>query len=306
MMVNPGKLPLGKAAEAKEYSEATHKRELPPNTEGETEYPEVFKRMLQFMEVEWTDRRNRLPPLFIECGLKNADYKTAQLTLEKILQESEINNVEFRLFPLENFLYKLQKKCFESRSVNAPQLYPKKFTSVLEAKDMIRRDSFMYNDVGCTFHYEKDASAHCCLAKVKRWGYEISKLCMNDNELIPGYHFPISSTPNDDEVASTQARDSDWETDTTESLKNLRIGSRISLKNIQGTSKETEISSFSESYVKSDSFTTAEEESLPSTEDTPAKVPLVGIGSVMSFTQSFSTIGRGSKKSGSTRGAKRQ
>jgi len=34
MLVNPGKLPLGKAADAMDLAKATHKRDLPPNIEG--------------------------------------------------------------------------------------------------------------------------------------------------------------------------------------------------------------------------------------------------------------------------------
>lgn len=81
MFVNPGALPLGMASDATNHAQASHKRDLPPNTEGVTDYKVIFDKIMDFLGVEVTSKR--IPPFFVEGGMKDEEYKAAKLTLEK-------------------------------------------------------------------------------------------------------------------------------------------------------------------------------------------------------------------------------
>lgn len=79
--------------------------------------------------------------------------------------------VTIRLFPIEYLLFKLQTKCVEIRNNDCiakglPALETP-FASVMMAKDMMARDQFMYNDIGCKAHSEMDNNTYCCLSKVR-------------------------------------------------------------------------------------------------------------------------------------------
>lgn len=209
MMVNPGKLPLGMAAEASIRASNMHKRDLPPSCDGETDYSVILSKMLEFMDVEMrSDLRMNFPPLFVDSGHKGEEYKSARLTLDKITAEAGKHNLEFRLFQIEILLQKLHKKCNERFGVGAMSLYL--------AKEFMSRDTFMYSSLGCTFHIQLDVSHLCCLSKVQRWAFGISKMCNEGDqnfEMIPGKHFPPTSgesISDVNDVVSTESRDSEW------------------------------------------------------------------------------------------------
>lgn len=220
MFVNPGALPLGMASEAKDHSEKTHRFTPPPNIEGEQSYEVIFRRIMTFVGGK---EKRKLPPIFVEPGLKDDDLKAAQLTLEKIVKEGGDQNIVFRVYPMEHLLYRLHKKCAEARDS-----YVKPFSSVLMAKSMMGRDDFSYADIGCEFHLVKDANYHCCLSKVKRWGYMIARLCLDSetDAMISGRHVPEKALAlTEDEVQSTISHqsDSEWASDLTNSFKSIRI-----------------------------------------------------------------------------------
>ena len=208
MFVNPGELPIGFAADAINHSAQTHKRKLPPDVEGETDYVIIFKKMMEFLGVD--DPKKKLPILFVEPGMNNKDYKAAQLTLDKLVKLNKLN-IEFRLYPTEYLLFKLHKK-----TTDEP------FSSVLMAKEMMRRDKFEYSDIGCEFHRNEEASQHCCLAKVKRWGFIFSSYCLNDSdEKICGRHYP--ETESVLEYDDQSDVDSAWNSQLTEPFSRIRI-----------------------------------------------------------------------------------
>lgn len=222
MLVNPGELPLGHASEAKSHSENSHRRPLPPKIEGETDYSVIFKKLQEFLTAG-DARKNRLPILFVEPGMRDEDYKAAKLTLDKIVREAD-RQIEFRLFPIEHLVFKLYKKCVEGTD-KAP------FTSILHAKETLHQDKFMYSDIGCEFHRAEDCNLHCCLSKVRRWGYTISILCLSSDDLIRGHHFPESETVVDEADECTSVSDLQWDSYVTESFSQLRLQSETTRPN---------------------------------------------------------------------------
>jgi protein maelstrom len=191
-LVNPGPLPLGMASEAKTHSEETHRLPPPPNIEGEDSYDTMFSDIMEFLVGR--DGKRSIPPIFVEPGMKDEDIKAAKLTLEKIVKKGgQGRNIVFRVYPMEQMLYRLNKKCVEARNAES-RSFVKAFNSAIMAKDMMSRDEFMYADIGCQFHRKEDANNHCCLSKVKRWGYMISRLCLDieSDPMICGRHLPVS------------------------------------------------------------------------------------------------------------------
>lgn len=96
--------------------------------------------------------------------------KKTNLILFRIFDELD-KPVTIRLFPIEYLLFQLQTKCVEIRNADCvakglPQLEVP-FKSVMMAKDMMSRDQFMYNDIGCNSHIIMDNNTYCCLSKVR-------------------------------------------------------------------------------------------------------------------------------------------
>lgn len=215
--VNPGELPLGTAADALSYSEQTHKRDLPPKIEGETDYSVILGMILKFIDVPDSSKK-RLPVMFVDPGINNEHFKAAKFTLDKIF-EAYSKNVEVRLFPIEYLLFKLRDKCAETP-----------FSSVLIAKHQMNNDKFMYSDVGCDFHRSEDCNQHCCLAKVKRWGYTISMFCLNENDpKIPDRHFPKTEAIVNDDDDDFSDVSSQWDSHLTSSFSRIRINSETTI-----------------------------------------------------------------------------
>lgn len=224
MLVNPGPLPLGKASEAMSYANERHKRKLPPNIDGETDYNKIFEKMMKFLGASYA-KREKIPLIFVDPGMNDDDYKTAKMTLEKIVRESGEDEMHFRLYPFEQLLFRLHKKCFNVRTV---------ISSVSMARDMSARDKFMYSDLGCAFHREEDANLMCCLSKVKRLGFLLASYCLSDNDVkILGRHMPEEDSfenPDDeaplykDDVDSSY-KDDGWSS-LADSFKNLKVESK--------------------------------------------------------------------------------
>lgn len=217
MLVNPGDLPLGMYSAALEHAKNYHKRQLPPKIEGETDYSVMLNKILNFLGIDNLSIKG-LPVLFVEPGLKGEDYKTAKLTLDKLVKENGLQ-IEFRLYPIEYLLFKLHKKCIQETD-KVP------FINVMHAKEMMNRDKFMYSNIGCEFHQVEDCNLHCCLAKVIRWGYTISMFCLNDtDEQIPGRHFPEFEVIVNENDEDASVIDSQWDSELTHSYSQIQINS---------------------------------------------------------------------------------
>lgn len=224
ILVNPGDLPMGMAAEAKNHSEKTHRRSLPPNTDGETDYKKIFAQMMNFLGCYEKDQKT--PPLFVESGMKEENLKVAKLTLKLIAEKVGEDLNCFRVLPIEVLLFKLNKMRAMSNK-NFKEYSAKPFNSILIAKEMVARDDFLYYDIGCDFHREHNISHHCCLAKVRRHGFTISQYCLDDkrDKKIPGRHFPYNHATTDDSASSSNFSGVGWKSKKTmsDSFKEFRM-----------------------------------------------------------------------------------
>ncbi|KAL7030215.1 hypothetical protein ACKWTF_006577 [Chironomus riparius] len=187
MLINPGNLPMGFAATALQHSKNTHRLPIPPNIQGEKNYKRVLDEILKFLDVKELSSFY-IPPFFVYDDFQSDDYEAAQLTLQKIADENHCNNA-FRILKSDQLLYSLNKHI---TAHNNDGKIPLK--SMVQARDIMRRDSYAYRDIGCDLHNNEDNSKECALSKVKRWGYSIVEHCGLDClELIPGQHLPISN-----------------------------------------------------------------------------------------------------------------
>lgn len=219
-LINPGPLPLGTSHEALRHSDTTHKRKLPPNIDGETDYFVILDMVLKFLGVDGS-KKKRVPIIFVEPGVIQEDYKASKLTLEKLLIETG-ENVNFRLYPLENLLFKLQKKCISLQILSQNV----QLSSIEMAKEMMARNKFIYSDIGCDFHTHSDANCHCCLAKVKSWVFMIALYCLNNSDVkIPGQHFPKNSSTLSEKPMLVA--DLDWEDDMNSNFSKISIHKEI-------------------------------------------------------------------------------
>lgn len=182
MLVNPGPLPLGYAADAALRSRKLHRLPLPPNIEGETNYDEILSKILNFIGCD----KEEIPPLFVEDGLIEDDYYAALLTWNMIKKETNNDEMKVRVYPTHSLLHQLYKKIESGREPDA-----KKFFPLGLAKEKLTRDYHQYAEIGCPFHIEHHQSHICCLSKVQRWGYMFADTCLSKNELIPGQHLPL-------------------------------------------------------------------------------------------------------------------
>lgn len=186
MLINPGSLPIGFAATAVQHSKNTHGLPIPPSIPGEQNYKRILDEILKFLNAKEL-ASNYVPPFFVYDDFQNDDLEAAQLTLQKIADENHCNNA-FRLLKVDQLLYSLNKHIAE---LTNDEKIPVK--SMVQARELIRRDSYAYRDIGCDLHNETDNSKECTLSKVKRWGFSIVQHCGLDCiKMIPGQHMPVS------------------------------------------------------------------------------------------------------------------
>jgi hypothetical protein len=215
MLINPGELPNGTAANASEHSQATHALPLPPRAIGETDYSKIFEKMMDFVGVDVGKKVYSYPIIFTKSGSMNEDIKAAKMTIDKICEEAGHNNLSLRVYPIEQLFYRLHKKCVQDSNETA-------FSSIALATDSLYRNKFEERDIGCDFHKKKDRNPHCSLSKVKAWSYNIAMFCLKENDLkIPGRHTP------DDEAPITV--EWSWDDDLSNSFKPLKIRNSLTL-----------------------------------------------------------------------------
>lgn len=197
ILINPGTLPLGSKAGAQDHADSSHKLPLPPNCQGLKCYVEIFDKILNFVD----DGTNEvLPVMFTETGINNDEIRSTDLVLKKILYETCEPDLTIKLYPLYHLFHLLREKCLEIQN-DANDTEIQGFSSCWMAKDILERDPHIYARIGCDFHEVNDCSSYCCLSKVLRWGYDISKYCADESQypLVPGKHLPIDYvvTPHD-------------------------------------------------------------------------------------------------------------
>jgi hypothetical protein len=268
-LINPGPLPIGTAANANDHASSTHRLPIPPHDKIKTEhdFSYMYNTVMKFL-VE-SEGSRKIPPLFVETGSKGEHIEAAIKTLDKIVTEGGGNdNFEFRVYPIEQLLFRLQKKCIQLRSETGG-CAEVPFLSLPMAKAMFERNPFQYHDIGCDIHREQDNSSHCCLAKVKRWGYRFVQLCLDANRdmLISGKHLPEKTVVGDSETMSLESKDSLWETKLSNTFRAISIDSNTTQKSTCTDSDAPETVSIGSTEIT--------REYAPSTVGTEVKAPSV-------------------------------
>ena len=236
MLINPGDLPMGFAATALQHSKNTHRLAIPPNIQGEKNYKRILDEILKFLDVKELSSLY-VPPFFVYNDFQNDDYEAAQLTLQKIVDENRCNN-GFRVLKADQLLYSLNKHitthCSKEENIS--------LKSMVHARDLMRRDSYAYREIGCDIHNSDDNSKECCLSKVKRWGFSIVEHCGLDCiEMIPGQHMPVNNIVLDDDFDDEGL----LETCLTESFHQLRVDNKNSQSDLDSIYSKHKISSIS-------------------------------------------------------------
>lgn len=194
MKINPGDLPLGSASSAKELAEKTHGYPLPraESKESVSKYNDVFAEISKFLGVSPESKHPQFPPIFVHPGYdyQYEDLKATKLVLDTITVEARVN-INFRVYPLEELLFRLVKMVNEFRTTEKPQHM--NFESLNMAKSYLLLDRYSHKNIGCDFHNSADKSMHCCLAKVKRWCYIIAEKILDkqkSDKIVVGKHVP--------------------------------------------------------------------------------------------------------------------
>lgn len=194
MLIDPGILPLGQAADATMHSKKTHNLPLPPNATGETDYEVILSNILKFCGCD----KNSLPMFFVEEGFIEDDLNAAVFTWEAIKTKTSNEDMNVRVYPTSYLLHRLYSSHCPTK---------KKNFSLSLTKETLARDQYQYSEIGCAFHVQESLSHFCCLSKVQRWGFMFADVCLDPeiDQLIPGQHFPLNlqNLPEDDPLMST-------------------------------------------------------------------------------------------------------
>lgn len=194
--INPGKLPMGAHDTADKRSKSSHRYPLPPKCPGQTDYMEVLNQMIKFLHP-----MDKLPIFFTDGNLYSHNITVLNETrkvMKKIFYESEEDDVlsDLKIYPIDELFFNMQKVTVITKNQqNGTNLAP--FTSVHAAALAFEGSDFHYSTIGCDFHMDQDVTQHCCLSKVRRFGYMFSKWCSNGKkyQLIEGKHCPEGFEP---------------------------------------------------------------------------------------------------------------
>lgn len=181
MFIDPGKLPLGMAYDAKQHSESDHQLPIPPDAMGEKDNDEIILKMFSFLS-----QQEKMPPLFTETN----EIKMVENILKGILNQGAMEENTLLVCPLSELFYQL-KRATESFGLDI-----KTFPSVHIAQAIIQKDVYEYTkDISCDVHEEQGNGKYCPLSKCVRWAYIISDSCCLDLsiEMKPGRHLPMNA-----------------------------------------------------------------------------------------------------------------
>lgn len=193
MLINPGKLPLGMAYDAKLHSESDHQLKIPPDAEGEEDNDEIILKLFSFLS-----QNEKMPPLFTDSN----DIRMVENILKGILNQGAMDENTLLVCPLSELFYHL-KLATESFGLDI-----KTFPSVHIAQAIIQKDVYEYTkDIACEKHEELGNGKYCPLSKCVRWAFIISDSCCLDLsiEMKPGRHLPMNA---DTALCSTTLGDS--------------------------------------------------------------------------------------------------
>lgn len=196
MFIDPGKLPLGMAYDAKQHSESDHQLPIPPDAKGEKDNDEIILKLFSFLS-----QQEKMPPLFTETN----DIRMVENILKGILNQGSMDENTLLVCPLSELFYQL-KRATESFGLDI-----KTFPSVHIAQAIIQKDVYEYTkDISCEFHEDQGNGKYCPLSRCVRWAYIISDSCCLDLsiEMKPGRHLPMNADTalcNTTEIADTSS-----------------------------------------------------------------------------------------------------
>lgn len=141
-------LPTGKHYEARLTAEESHKLPLPPDVVQEEivpvlKIPEVYARIKKFLASEDEDK-------FLLFGPepKGAELEDAEQVFSEMWKYADAGHNPPIMMKLEKFICMLKSNTFES-----------------DARAELLREPFVYFQMACDYHEEKEAVQHCALAK---------------------------------------------------------------------------------------------------------------------------------------------
>lgn len=188
--INPGKLPLGAAADAQEKSDKFHKYPLPPFTEGEQDPLNILGAIVDFLHP-----MEKLPTFFADGNTRDDKTKLENTCkiVDQILRDAGEDDAAKSLciYPIDELFFALNKKAI----ANMNRLYGTDkdlFPSISYAAEMYDIDEHRHVAEKCKFHADLDCP-HCCLSKVRRMCFTFSKWCSDKERypMIEGKHFPV-------------------------------------------------------------------------------------------------------------------
>lgn len=176
--INPGELPLGAAYEAKRYAELYHRMPVPPTANGEEDFNVVIDAICNFLGP-----MKELPIFYSEGSVRynRLPWRITRKVMEALIARSQKPELEaeLKVYPVEELFFIIQRDNSDLKLESIDKSYAK-----------LNLGYYEYSTEGCAFHQEDDSAMNCCLSKVRRVGYSISKLCVKQNR-IEGSHFPI-------------------------------------------------------------------------------------------------------------------
>ena len=193
VQINPGVLPLGSSADALEKSEATHKYPLPPKAKGEKDYLEVLKSIVTFLHP-----MDKLPIIFGEGNTRD-NKKPLEDTcriLDKIFYASGEDDVmkDLQIYPIDELFFILNKRTTANNNRfrdDKKEPLPSISYAASNLKSTVDI-AFGFVSKACDFHASKEVFTHCCLSKVRSYGYSFAEWCSNFTKYLKkeGKHCP--------------------------------------------------------------------------------------------------------------------
>lgn len=229
-LIDPGKLPLGSAFNAKDHSDKTHKLPPPPKAEGERDYLKVLTTLTDFLVKNATDSIENKFLLIV----KEDEAEMVQNILSQFCDAAQMNVEQYVLLPMTYFFHKLRESCDYYYRSNTGFSF-----SYAVASSHLDRDIYQYHEGnGCEFHEGKEddgINVHCALSRPMRWAYTI----LDQTMAICGVkkkqretHYPKDCKIDEQGLSNYKKEESD-DSDESDDFTEVKYSSRLSVKNIK-------------------------------------------------------------------------
>lgn len=178
-IVQPGRLPLGYAAEAKDRAAETHQLQYPFENDA-CNFGEIMENIRQFLKVDFNTAESSCPPLYTS----EKDFAKVDNILDFLCDDYGYVRDHFKLYETEYLLYHLRNR-------EGP-VWP----SISNAKMELERDPYNFTcGIGCELHETSEIGYHCSRSHVVRTAFTICDCVCPDMgiALIPGQHVPANT-----------------------------------------------------------------------------------------------------------------